>query len=447
MKTIKSSVILPNEKALKDYLEKHPNTRKDTDFIVDGVKRKITQKNKNDSNPVRTIKDMEKSYVFKDNRNLKDFFNKMFDVYTKKDNGNLKNISKEYKEMFHNKLNEVLKRYNFQETSKEETNSLIEHYRKSYIESKNGGNKEEKKEHLPKREPTVEKKFEREEVLNLWQTDSFKKLSRKDHFNLVNDNLERKGHEKLTIEEYKDYLRKTTFNYKPSNDRKEQNKYAQTHFCDKASYGNRLGIDEANWVNEALTDLAVDYPVMDVPFDKIYAGKMNNGIYAYCRYATYFNHFFQTGKSETTLKINPDSAYFKNGYVPKDTGNSRYGILRSNVSDADTREECIKRTITHEVGHDLYNKRILEENGCNKYSITTSRCFDTNNDFAKDWEKLYNKSKQEKITSQKISAYSNKNVHEFFAECFTMFRHEREKLPKNILEKMEEFDKWCSTMK
>ena len=63
-----------------------------------------------------------------------------------------------------------------------------------------------------------------------------------------------------------------------------------------------------------------------------------------------------------------------------------------------------------------------------------------------DWEIL----RKETIKSgeiSKISNYAKTNLDEFFAECFTMYKFERENLPKNVLEKMEEFIKWCSMMK
>ena len=63
-----------------------------------------------------------------------------------------------------------------------------------------------------------------------------------------------------------------------------------------------------------------------------------------------------------------------------------------------------------------------------------------------DWEVLRKETKKSGEIS-KISNYAKTNLDEFFAECFTMYRFERENLPKNVLEKMEEFIKWCSMMK
>ena len=445
-KKILSDVHFSTQKEFEEYLKNHPGYRENTKFFVNGVQVKAPPKQKKKpSTSQRSTEELIKTYGKLGETTLEYCFNSLFRTAISR-KLDLNGFYKRNEKTVLNIVNGFIKDSGYKKglTSKE-AESLFEYFLSKRNEEEK--KKEEDDEPIvlhPRKKNNEEKK---EEILEQ-HVSNFRQSSRREHFEKLNEDLRKNGMEELDEDGYREFLRDKVFNFKPSFDRKEQEKYARKHFTD-GFYFPSISVEDVNLINETLTEIAIDYPEMDVRYDLVRENVLPSNCDA--RHSesgyVYFKNYIST-----TLEFNKNSLYFSPFFKPYKYNINRQNYLRSigyncryNVSEGgEDRDECIKRLVTHEVAHKLWKQKVREERGETKEKGTVQNSMTTN--FERSWNNLRNKLKRTGGIFQ-ISGYAEKNVHEFFAECFAMYRFEKENLPPEVLKKMEEFIKWCSAMK
>ena len=441
---ILADVHFSTQQEFDEYLKNHPNYREDTKFYVNGVQVKAPPKQKKKPSQ-RSTEELVKTYGKLGETTLEYCFNSLFRAAISK-NLDLNGFYKRNEKIVLEIVNGFIKDAGYKKglTSKE-AESLFEYFLSKKNEQEKKKEKDKKKEEPKKKVDNGEK---REKILEQ-HISNFRQSSRREHFEKLNEDLRKNGMEELDEEGYREFLRDKVFNFKPSRNRNEQTIYTRKHFAKNVNWG-RFSTEDVNTMNKTLTELAIDYPAMDEFLDEI----SQNARFDATTWAVYREYplgWFNPG-IKTAIQVNPKAKIFFENYIPyrydkkaQELSRLRGRGYRGNVSDdGENRQEAIARNLTHEVGHKLFFQTRREDLGI---SFNEGRnAWDRTAIFMLDWE-ILRKWAVESGEISKISSYAKKNVHEFFAECFTVYRFEKENLPKNILEKMEEFLSWCSTMK
>ena len=445
-KKILSDVHFSTQQEFEEYLKNHPGYRENTRFFVNGVQVKAPPKQKKKpSTSQRSTGELFKQYSEIRGYSLENVFDKLF-KNAESQGKDLKSFSDENKKIMLDFINNQIKKSGYKKgLSEKEFQSIFDHLLSKRNEEEK--KKEEDDEPIVLRPPKKNNEEKKEEILEQ-HVSNFRQSSRREHFEKLNEDLRKNGIEELDEDGYREFLRDKVFNFKPSYDRHEQEKYARKHFTD-GFYFPSISVEDVNLINETLTEIAIDYPGMDVRYDLVRENVLPSDCDAWHSESGY-KHF--KDYITTALEFNKNSLYFSPFFKPYKYNINRQNYLRSigyncryNVSEGgEDRDECIKRLVTHEVAHKLWKQKVREERGETKEKGTIQNSMTTN--FERSWNNLRNKLKRTGGIFQ-ISGYAEKNVHEFFAECFAMYRFEKENLPPEVLKKMEEFIKWCSAMK
>lgn len=435
-KRILSDLNFSTREQLDDYLKKHPNTRLDTKFFVDGIEVKVDGQSKKTEKNNSIVDNILKKHPFLKGKDG------MVNIYKKilEKEGSLDNIPERVKELAFNFVNSRLGEGN--ELDKKTFDLLFESGLKKFQDSL------KKEEEEKPKDKELELMSKRSAVLRNHRVSNFRQISRRQHFEELNRDLRKNGLDELTESNYKGFLKVMVFNFVPGMSREEQKSYTEQHFCKGANWGS-MSSEDVDTINETLTDLAIDFPKMDEVFDEI---KKDNriGKYVIAEVVHYGLGLFNDGYG-TALKFNTNSEVFQKDFVPfkynkkkQELAKARGRDYRYNVHEAETRKDAVQRTVTHEIGHKLYWQKVVEDAGYTKKDGISA--FRRSSKFQDEWRQLWMEIKRSQEIS-KISEYATKNHHEFFAECFAMYRYEKENLPPKVLKKMEEFIKWCSMMK
>lgn len=95
----------------------------------------------------------------------------------------------------------------------------------------------------------------------------------------------------------------------------------------------------------------------------------------------------------------------------------------------------VESVIVHEMGHVVADQVFGQINGYR--AVTKNKSNQDVLEIQRKVEECYTES-MKNGDIKKISAYAAENAHEFFAECFTVYRMKKEKLPLNIEKMMKE---------
>jgi hypothetical protein len=99
--------------------------------------------------------------------------------------------------------------------------------------------------------------------------------------------------------------------------------------------------------------------------------------------------------------------------------------LKYRIGHVTNESDLLESIIDHEIGHVIHGQRM------NKYKSVLNEPIEIRN-LRNEWTKIYDKLKETgEITN--ISKYATTNDGEGFAECFSMYFFEKDKLPKNII--------------
>ena len=229
--------------------------------------------------------------------------------------------------------------------------------------------------------------------------------------------------------------------FKPAKTRAEAEAYAREHFAKNVDYAG-MSIENANKVNETLTELTHKYPINKLdnlsqkPQGSVARAKYNNleingkklGKVLSGEEADFLEE--QAYRRETINAIK--SRYAGKAKLPWDAENkiqkleddlkfSRYGVHS-------THEDHVKAIVVHEYGHilsDQYFGMINHERANPNWDTNWSlRGMDDK------WKSAYNKALSNGDI-YKLSKYASKNPREFFAESFAA-RELGEKLPDYV---------------
>ena len=231
----------------------------------------------------------------------------------------------------------------------------------------------------------------------------------------------------------------------------EAQKYA-SKFADSVSFAGVTNVDGANTVNKTLERLTTKYPTKKL--GKLYSNGRLRSSNARAHFdeleinTSYLNDNRQSGWYDWKKRIEKNEKTLET-YREQYLGNPKYDQkrIKKHMDDLE-KENKFKRystssgtyglsgTITHEYGHiiaDQYLGMINQELANSAFS------YEADNELYKMQLRISSVFKQARKTGDiySISAYADKNVHEFFAESFVMY-DKGEKLPDYIKTMIEE---------